>query len=68
LGVVFDAENRHHCRGDFGPDGTYRLIVNKQISPPRDISSSVVPDLYLKLKNNAEVAGHFSVGAISAPN
>jgi hypothetical protein len=68
LGVVFDADNRHHCRADFGPDGTYRLIVNKQASPPRDISSSVVPDLYLKLKNNAEVAGHFSVGAISSSN
>jgi beta-galactosidase/beta-glucuronidase len=68
LGVVFDADNRHHCRGDFGPDGTCRLIVNKQASPPRDISSSVVPDLYLYLKNNMEVAGHFSVGALSASN
>jgi hypothetical protein len=68
LGVVFDAENRHHCRGEFAPDGTYRLVVNKQASPPRDISSSVVPDLYLKLKKNAEVVGHFVVGAVSAPD
>jgi len=67
LGVSFDADNRHHCRGDFGPDGSYRLIVNKQASPPRDISSAVVPDLYLKLKTNAEVAGHFSVGVVAKP-
>ncbi len=66
-GVTFDADNRHHCRGDFGPDGTYRLIVNKQVSPPRDISSSVVPDLYLKLKTNSELASHFAVGTISGP-
>ncbi len=68
IGVVFDADNRQHCRGDFGPDGTYRLIVNRQASPPRDISSSVVPDLYLKLQNKAELAGHFSVGSVSAPS
>jgi hypothetical protein len=64
IGVIFDAKQRNHVRGDMGKDGAARLIVNRQVSPPRDISSSIVPDLYMKLEVGEEVSGSFQVGSV----
>lgn len=63
LRVEFDPEMRHQCRGDFGKDDVYQLVVNKQCSPPRDISTNVVPDLYLTLEAESVVEGSFYVGS-----
>lgn len=61
LRVYFDPEQQHHCRGGFGEDGAYRLVVNKQCSPPRDISTHTVEDLYLELKPGDAVEGEFHI-------
>lgn len=63
LRVVFDPGQRHQCKGGFGLDGAYRLVVNRQCSPPRDISSSVVPDMYLELDKDGSIEGSFCVGS-----
>ena len=63
LGVALDAEDRHHVRGGFGDGGAHTLVANKQNSPPRDLSSAVVPQLYLALKPGDVVQGSFRVGA-----
>lgn len=63
LKVEFAAEDRHQVRGGFGSDGGYELIVNKQSSPPRDLSSNVVPDFYLMLGQGDHVEGSFRVGS-----
>ena len=65
LAVVFDPDDRHHVRGGFADDG-HALIVNKQNSPPRDLSSKNVPQLYLTLDGGDAVGGQFRVGAIAA--
>jgi beta-galactosidase/beta-glucuronidase len=64
IGVRFDGKQRHHVRGDVGKDGAIRLIVNRQVSPPRDISSPIVSDLYMNLEAGQDVAGTFLVGAV----
>src|SRR5690606_4154321 len=42
----------HHVKAqvETAGDGStgYSLVVNKQCSPPRDLSSNVVPDLYME--------------------
>ncbi len=60
--ATFEPERRHHCKGGFGADGAYQLVVNKQCSPPRDLSTHAVPDLYLELKPGDHVEGSFSIG------
>jgi hypothetical protein len=60
--AVFEPDQRHQCKGGFGENGAYQLIVNKQCSPPRDISSNTVNDLYLELKQGDSVEGSFRVG------
>ena len=62
LRVEFAPEQRHHCRGGFAQDGSYTLTVNKQVSPPDDISSRCVPDLYLTLKSSDHIGGAFRIG------
>ena len=61
LRIEFAADQRHHVRGGFGPKWGYTLIVNRQCSPPRDISTHTVPDLYLELKPGARIEGAFWV-------
>lgn len=63
LRVEFDPKDRHQVRGGFGQNGTYELIVNKQCSPPSDISSNCVPDLYLSLSAGDKIEGSFKVGS-----
>lgn len=63
LRVEFPADNRHQVRGGFGSSGAYQLVVNKQSSPPRDLSSDVVPDFYLDLAHGDHVEGAFRVGS-----
>jgi beta-galactosidase len=63
LAVAFDSTDRHQCRGGFAGDGGYTLIVNRQTSPPQDISSNVVPDLYQSLKKGDHIEGAFDIGA-----
>jgi len=67
LMVRFDPASRHHCRaGRAGADGKggYTLAVNKQVSPPQDISSNVVPELYLALTSGATIESSFDIGSV----
>lgn len=65
LRVEFTPEDRHHVRGGFGKADGYQLIVNNQCSPPRDLSSRVVPDLYLSLSEGDTIEGEFRIGSTS---
>ncbi|MDI6828142.1 MAG: hypothetical protein QME62_06645 [Armatimonadota bacterium] len=65
--VEFAPNQLHHCKGGFGENGTYQLIVNKQCSPPKDISSNVVPDFYLELSKGDVIEGSFWIG-MNKPN
>jgi hypothetical protein len=60
--VEFAENDRHHCRGGINKDG-YTLFVNKRVCPPNDLSTNVVPELYLKLKSGGVVEGSFKIGA-----
>jgi hypothetical protein len=62
-GVEFAPGQRHQCRGGFADNGAYTLIVNKQTSPPQDISSKEVPDLFLALSKGNQVDGAFRLGS-----
>ena len=63
LRAEFDAKQRFHCRGGLDADGkTILLYVNQQVSPPDDISSNVVRDLYMTLNRGDKVEGSFRVG------
>ena len=62
LRVEFAPGQRHQCRGGFANDGAYTLIINKQTSPPQDISSPSVADLYLTLSGGDKVEAAFRVG------
>lgn len=64
IGVTFSADDRHHCRAGTLEDGSRVLFVNKQCSPPRDISSNIVKDYYLELEPGSRISGSFKVGAI----
>lgn len=61
--AAFCPEQRYHCRAGEAKDGRYILYINKQVSPPDDISSSVVKELFLKLKAGDVVEGSFHLGA-----
>jgi len=63
LRLQFAAKERQQVRGGLGLDGGYSLIVNKQCSPPRDISTNCVPDLYLELKPGDVIEGSFKLGS-----
>ena len=62
LRVEFDPADREQVRGGFGGDG-YQLVVNKQCSPPEDLSSNCVPDLYLTLSDGDTMEGSYRVGS-----
>ena len=59
IGLTFSPDQRHHVRGGITPMGDCTLVVDRCYSPPRDISSKVVADLYTVLKKGDEVKGAF---------
>ena len=61
LCVEFPPEQRQHVRGGLAPSGNCTLVVNRCYSPPRDISSNIVPDLYTTLKKGDRVEGAFRI-------
>ncbi|HVY70381.1 MAG TPA: glycoside hydrolase family 2 TIM barrel-domain containing protein, partial [Verrucomicrobiae bacterium] len=61
VGVSFSPDAREHVRGEIEQDGSYALVVNRAYSPPHDISSPIVPDLYTTLGKNGELSGSFQV-------
>jgi hypothetical protein len=61
LCVEFSPDQRQHVRGGIEADGACSLIVNRCYSPPRDISSTVVADLYTVLNKNDQVSGRFKI-------
>ena len=63
LRVEFAPGQGHECRGGFADKGAYSLIVNKQTSPPQDISTRVVPNLYLTLSPGGHLDGAFRLGS-----
>lgn len=63
LKVQFQPDRLFHVRGGFGDKGAYELIVNQQCSPPRDISTHAVQDLYMELKPGDHIEGRFFVGS-----
>lgn len=64
IGVLCDPKDRQQCKAGTAPGGGYELIVNAQVSPPRDISSGIVADFYLKPKKGDHVSAAFKVGHI----
>ena len=63
----FSTKQRYHCRAGEAKDGGYVLFVNKQVSPPDDISTSVVKELLLKLKTGDVIEGSFRLGSNRKP-
>ena len=63
LCMEFSADQRQHVRGGIEAGGACSLIVNRCYSPPRDISSTVVADLYTVLNKNDQVSGSFKINA-----
>jgi hypothetical protein len=62
LCLQFAPEQRHHVRGGFARGGGCTLVVNRCYSPPRDIFSNIVPDLYTVMNKGDRVAGGFQIG------
>ncbi|MGH7950484.1 MAG: glycoside hydrolase family 2 TIM barrel-domain containing protein [Limisphaerales bacterium] len=64
LRVEFEPQHRFHCRAGVAKGGHgYVLFVNQQVSPPDDISKSIVPDFYMTLKKDDKIQGRFRVGS-----
>jgi beta-galactosidase len=61
LGLLFSPERRHHVRGQTDSAGNCMLVVNRAYSPPRDISSPIVQDLYTVLQQGDQVGGSFQL-------
>jgi beta-galactosidase/beta-glucuronidase len=59
--VQFESSQRQHVRGGVSEDGSCTLVINRKYSPPQDISTGVVPDLYTHLKSGDEVSGSFKI-------
>ena len=52
-------------RGDPAKATAYTLVVNKHVSPPQDLSSPSVRDLYLQLKKGEAIEGSFKIGSFA---
>lgn len=65
IAVTFAPDARHHVRAGTAANGERLLVVNKYCCPPRDISSSVIPDQYFTLSHGQVSEGHFRIGATS---
>ncbi len=64
----FSPKQRYHCRAGGAKDGGYVLFVNRQVSPPDDISTSVVKEFLLKLKASNVIEGSFRLGSSRKPS
>jgi hypothetical protein len=58
----FDETQRFHCRGGVSEDGQHVLFVNQQVSPPDDLSTPVVRDLYMTFNPGDVIEGSFRIG------
>jgi beta-galactosidase/beta-glucuronidase len=67
LCTVFSPKERYDVRGGFAENGDCTLIVDRCYSPPRDISTPIVKDLYTVLTNSQQVVGSFQINGIAAP-
>ena len=67
LFLSFSPKERHHVRGGFADNGDCTLIVDRCYSPPRDISTPIVKDLYTVLTNGQQVVGSFQINGLAAP-
>ncbi len=64
LRVEFEPKQRFHCRGGVSHDKSQNvLFVNHQVSPPDDLSSNIVRDLYMTLNPGDVVEGSFRIGS-----
>jgi beta-galactosidase len=61
LCFVFSPGQRQHVRGTLEASGNCGLVIDRCYSPPRDISSRIVPDLYTVLSTNQTVTGTFQI-------
>ena len=61
LCLAFSPEQRHHVRAGVDAGGKCSLVVNRCYSPPRDISTPIVRDLYTTLKDKDQVVGSFQI-------
>lgn len=61
LCFVFAPGQRQHVRATIDDAGNCGLVVDCCYSPPRDISSNVVPDLYTVLTPNKTLSGSFEI-------
>ncbi|HEV2207514.1 MAG TPA: glycoside hydrolase family 2 TIM barrel-domain containing protein [Verrucomicrobiae bacterium] len=61
LCFVFSPGQRQHVRGTLEASGHCGLVIDRCYSPPRDISSRIVPDLYTVLSPNQTVTGTFQI-------
>jgi beta-galactosidase len=66
LGVIFSPDDPHHCRSGTSDDGKRLLVVNKQCSPPRDISTRIVNDFYLEFEQGSRIKGGITVGKVES--
>ena len=62
LRAEFTEKQRFHCRGGVTEDGRNVLYVNHQVSPPDDLSTNVVRDLYMTLNPADKIEGSFKIG------
>ncbi len=64
--VEFSPDDQHHVKCGFAAGGGHELVVNKQCSPPRDISTHSVTDLYLELEPGDKIEGSFRLRSAEA--
>ena len=60
--VRANANETEFCGACFHPGGRV-LFVNQQVSPPDDLSSNVVRDLYMTLNPGDVIEGSFKIGS-----
>lgn len=66
LRLSFSSQQPFHCRaGAASGSPGYILYANQEVSIASDISSNIVPDLYMTLKSGSVLQGSFSVGSNS---
>ena len=67
LCLLFSPGELHHVRGTLAENGSCALVVDRCYSPPRDISTPIVKDLYTVLTKDEQVVGSFQIDGLAAP-